>query len=163
MLSLIKPFDIVVFDAVSKNILHDLIEWRSIDAAVHCAVVKDTSGRLYDPDFKGIVETSILDYASRYKTIVRYNRYFDDAKLAAWCDSTVAASTGYDYKQWLFGFVLGIAKEKLANDPNKWTCAEFPYWMFQENGYKLTLKDELLPMPRLFKFNTNFNLVYKGK
>lgn len=63
----------------------------------------------------------------------------------------------------VFGFVLGIFTTNLANSPNKWTCAELPYWMFQSNGYKLTAIEELLPMPRLFRYHNDFSTVHRGK
>lgn len=157
----LQPLDIVVFSRQSK-LLHSVIEWRSLDSAVHCAVIVDSKGQLYDPDFKGIVKSNLADYAGRHATIHRYNGQLDTAKLLAWCESKFNISKGYDYRQWLFGFVCGIGVKAIADDETCWTCAELPYWMFQENLYKLTPKDEVLPMPRLFRYNPCFTTIFEG-
>lgn len=157
----LQPLDVVVFDGLG-SFVHKLIEWRGLDPAVHSAVVLDSKGTLYDPDFKGIVKTNISDYTGRNCTVHRFIQHVDALKLLAWCETSMASAKGYDYAQWFFGFVLGILSKKIADDPNKWTCAELPYWMFQENGYKLTPKDELLPMPRMFRYNPAFNTIYEG-
>lgn len=158
----LQPLDIVVFSGQSK-LLHSVIEWRSLDSAVHCAIVVNSAGTLYDPDFKGIVKSNLSDYKGRQVTIHRYNGQLDTAKLITWCESKVIASKGYDYKQWLFGFVLGINTKAIADDETCWTCAELPYWMFQENYYKLTPKEEILPMPRLFRYNPCFTTIFEGE
>lgn len=163
MLGLIKPLDIVLFDAEPNKLIHKPIVWRSLDLAVHCTIIKDSSGSMYDPDFKGVVISQPSDYKGRYYQILRYKKPFDEQLLLSWCESVLKTNTGYDYYQWFFGFVLGIFTTNLANSPNKWTCAELPYWMFQSNGYKLTAIEELLPMPRLFRYHNDFSTVHRGK
>lgn len=158
----ILPLDIVVFNS-QDTILHSIIEWRCLDSAVHCAIVASSTGLLYDPDFKGIKKTHLLDYTGRKASIHRYQYPVNTAELLNWCDKREAESTGYDYAQWLFGFVFGIRTKAIADDPNKWTCAELPYWMFQENMIKLTPRDEVLPMPRLFRYNPYFTTIFEGE
>ena len=162
MLELLKPLDIILFDAEPYSFLHKLISWRSLDSAVHCVIVKDIEGNLYDPDFKGIVISNISNYIGRSCQILRYTNTTNNSQLQSWCDSIVKTNTGYDYFQWFFGFVLGLYANKLADSDTKWTCAELPYWMFQQNGYKLTDKEEILPMPRLFRYHKDFYTIYRG-
>lgn len=158
----VKPFDIVVFDSTG-SILHKIIAWRSLDVAVHCTLIKDSQGYMYDPDFKGVKITNLTDYTGRDITILRYKFNLHQASLEAWCKDKFNIQEGYDYSQWLFGFVFGLRVKQIADAPNKWTCAEFPYWAFQETGHTLTLKEELLPMPRLFKYSPNFDVIFEGR
>lgn len=168
MLDSFKPMDIVLLDGLWYMPHHWLIKWRSLDPSVHCLVIKDESGNLYNPIFTGIKTDGkyghISHYAGRNATIMRFKSELDVDKMLEWCERTVKDSDGYDFLgQWLLGFVCGIATKKLADNPKAWTCAEFPYWAFQECGYKLTEQDEVLPMPRLFRFNSEFEIVYQGK
>lgn len=159
----LQPMDVVVFDGTGK-FLHNVIEWRCLDTAVHCTTIRASDGSQFDPDFKGLKISSINDYKGRYLSIHRYRGYLDRAKLIRWCDNLLKPenNTGYDYKQWLFGFVFGITAKSISDNETSWTCAELPYWAFQENGYKLTEKDEVLPMPRLFRYNMLFEKIFEG-
>jgi hypothetical protein len=146
---------------------HWLIKWRSLDVGVHCVVVRNSDGDLYNPTFAGIKTSGKYGNLSYYKgrsvTIVRCNTEVNQPKLINWCNKTVAESEGYDFfGQWLLGFVLGMFTNRLANNPKAWTCAEFPYWAFQDNGIKLTSTDEILPLPRLFKYSNRFTKVFQG-
>lgn len=158
----LQPMDIVVVDSKVSSWLHNVIQWRCLDDAVHCAIVLNSQGDIIEADFNGIKESTLDSYAGRNITIHRYKFTPKLDKLHGWLYNTVASNTGYDYRQWLFGFVLGIGIKKLSDDPTKWTCAELPYWMFQESGYPLTVKEEILPMPRLFRYNNNFTKVFEG-
>jgi hypothetical protein len=158
----IQPLDIILFNAKPYNIIHKLITWRSLDSSVHSVVVKNSDGTLYDPDFKGIVNSNLNDYKGRNIIVLRHKLALDKTRLLDWCENTMLNSKGYDYSQWILGFVLGLTTT-IVNNPNKWTCAEFPYWMFQENGYAITAKEELLPMPRLFKYHKDFNVIFTGE
>lgn len=159
----LRPMDIIVVNGQWFNPMHWAIQWRSIDSGVHCATVKDSSGAIYNPLFAGIKLDHIDKYNGRYISIYRYKGEADIEKLSNWCKDTYKKSKGYDFfRQWLLGYVLGIAVESIASDPNLWTCSEFPYWAFMENGYRLTSREEVLPLPRLFRYNTNFELIYEG-
>lgn len=157
----LQPLDIIVFDGQNK-LLHSLIEWRGLDSAIHSVIAADSMGTLYDPDLKGIKKTNLLDYTGRTATIHRYNKEFNMELLREWCEKTYKESVGYDLSQWFYGFCLGIRTKDIADEPHKWTCAELPYWMFQENGYRITPKDEILPMPRLFRYNPYFTTIFEG-
>lgn len=164
----LRPLDVVVLSGVSgyplyKLPAHKMIEWRGFEDAVHCLTVKNVRGDTWSPEFSGIKERHVSEYAGYHMTIHRYKKPMNIGLLVEWCENTVKNSKGYDFwKQWLLGFVLGIS-DNISNDPNKWTCSEFPYWAFQENGYTLTEKDEILPMPRLFRYLTSFELIWSGE
>lgn len=70
-----------------------------------------------------------------------------------WVDKVCAVSKGYDTLAWA-GFVTGL--KALSNNEERWTCAELPYWMLQDNGYRLTPKDEAFIYPRFFRFSPMF-------
>lgn len=165
-----KPFDIVVIDGEWYMPHHWLIKWRGFNNGVHCVTLMNESGEIWNPTFLGIhagfksgKTGHISYYTGRRVTIHRYKGSLDFSKLIIWGNNTVLNSSGYDFiKQWLLGFVLGITDIFLVNDETKWTCAEFPYWAFQDNGYNITARDETLPMPRLFRFNDHFDCIFEG-
>jgi hypothetical protein len=166
----IKPFDVIVVDGLWYMPHHWLIQWRGLDKGVHCVTVQNSDGEIWNPTFLGI-KSGLKDgptghlnhYLGRHITILRLKEQADLDKLIAWGHATTKASTGYDLiRQWFFGFVLGLTTRSVSDDETAWTCAEFPYWGYQENGYKLTSTDEILPLPRLFKFNPLFECVFKG-
>jgi hypothetical protein len=164
---LFKPMDVIVFYSRPYNILHKLINWRCLDDSPHCATVVDlaSSGEaeIYDLDIKGFHINLLSAYKDWFCTVHRYNKVYNEINLRAWCDEKLITSNGYDlWAQWIMGFCLGLTKRSLANDEHRWTCAELPYWAFQENGYKLTAKDEVLPMPRFFRYSTEFDCLYEG-
>lgn len=163
----LRPLDVVVLSGISgypwyKVPAHKLIEWRGLEDAVHCLTVKNKDGDVWSPEFSGIKHKNLSDYLGYYMTIHRYTGLMETQLLLEWCNRTVKDSEGYDFwRQWVLGFVLGISSS-ISNDPNRWTCSEFPYWAFQENGYTLTEKEELLPMPRFFRYATQFDLIWEG-
>jgi hypothetical protein len=166
----LKPFDVVVVDGQWYMPHHWLIKWRSLDKGVHCVAIMNDKFEIWNPTFTGI-KGGLIDgkmghldyYRGRYCTIHRYKKPFDNNMLTDWAKYTDTKSQGYDFiNQWLLGFVCGMATKSISNAETKWTCAEFPYWAFQDNGYKLTEIPETLPMPRLFRYNTEFECIYKG-
>jgi hypothetical protein len=166
----LKPMDIIVVDGQWFMPHHWLIRWRGLDPAVHCVLVKNSQGEIWNPIFTGIKEGNAdgkfgnLDYyKGRKVSIHRYTGEFDDQKLVCWTTVKKSESKGYDFwRQWLLGFVCGITAKYLSNDETRWTCAELPYWAFQENGLALTSREEKLPMPRLFRYNSCFETIFEG-
>ena len=167
----IKPFDVVVVDGLWYMPHHWLIQWRGLDCGVHCATVMNESGEIWNPLFTGIKsglrdgkEGHIDHYKGRSISIHRFKHSVSNVdKMLSWGAKTTDKSKGYDFlKQWLLGFVLGITATNLANDEERWTCAEFPYWAFQYGGYKLSAIDELLPMPRFFRYSNDFKCIFSG-
>ena len=164
MLPALKPFDVIVVDGLWYMPHHWLIRWRGMDKAVHCFTVMDSSGRGYNPLFTGVKMETLTRYHGRDVSIHRYKGDIPLEDLREWARKTYAASKGYDFfRQWILGFVCGISTKNLSNDEERWTCAEFPYWLFQSNGCKVTEVEEQLPMPRLFRYNDNFEVIYVGK
>lgn len=163
----LQPMDVVVLYSSPgypwyKWFAHKLITWRSLEDAVHCVTIETPAGDCWSPEFSGILHRKLSEYNGYRATIHRYKKPFDTAKLISWCQNKQLRSSGYDFfKQWLMGYVLGMLTS-ISNDENRWTCSEWPYWAFQDNGYKVTEKDELLPMPRLFRYNTHFNCIFEG-
>lgn len=159
-----KTFDVIVVDGLWYMPHHWLIKWRGLDKGVHCVTVIDEQGECWNPLFKGIEISHLDKYRGRTVTVLRYKGDLDYVTLENWGHETAKKSKGYDFiKQWLMGFVCGFSTKSIANDETKWTCAEFPYWGFQENGYPLTSREESLPMPRLFRYSDKFECVYEGK
>ena len=160
----LKPFDILVVEGLWYMPHHWLIRWRGNDTAVHCMTIADSSGNGYNPTFVGIKLENVSKYHGRQVTIHRHKGELDYHKLGEWALHTYQTSKGYDFfRQWLLGFVCGMNLKNLVNDESKWTCAEFPYWLFHSNGYSLTEIEEQLPMPRLFRYNDHFETIYEGK
>lgn len=163
----LQPMDIVVLSGKTgypwyKWFAHRLITWRSLEDAVHCLTIKSAAGDCWSPEFSGLLNKNLAMYKGYTCTIHRYTPSFDKQGLAGWCEATQLKSHGYDFwRQWVCGYVLGILKS-IANDETRWTCSELPYWAFQSHGLILTAKDELLPMPRLFRYSTQFTKVFEG-
>ena len=158
----LKPLDVVVIDGLWYMPHHWLIRWRGLDPAVHCCTVISCGGTTaISPEFSGIKVRRLDYYKGRRVTVHRYKGEMDIASMLAWLEATVKSSRGYDFRQWLMGFVLGLTSRKQVDDSAHWTCAELPYWLFQENG-SVTPTDEVLPMPRLFRFNPQFEIVFDG-
>ena len=162
-----QPLDIVVVEGQWFMPHHWLIKWRTLDCGVHCIIVRDEKGGLYNPIFSGIKTDgkygNISFYKGRKVTVLRYEQLPTSNKIMEWLEQTTKESEGYDFiGQWLFGFVCGMFTSKLTNDERAWTCAELPYWAFQDNGYELTSRPEVLPMPRLFKYHKDFKVVFEG-
>lgn len=162
----LQPLDIVLVNGIWYNPAHWMISWRSLDRGVHCFTIKDTDGNGYNPLFTGMEINNISKYKGRNVTILRHKYLHHDKinTILNWCESKFNESRRYDFiGQWLLGFVLGINSKSIANDDTAWTCSEFPYWMFQENGVKITSIDEVLPLPRLFKYHNDFSIIFDGK
>ena len=157
-----EPLDVVVVDGHRYNPLHLAIMWRGLDPGSHCLTVKNIDGAVWSPEGKGILDKHLTDYAGRTISAHRYIGPvdLDLDKLWKWAYATQKASKGYDMCAWL-GFVTGL--KSLANDETRWTCAEFPYWLFHDNGYRLTPNDEAFIYPRLFRFNPLFMEMYRGR
>lgn len=161
----LKPLDIVVVDGLWYIPHHWMIRWRGLDAGVHCLTVISEDGTVISPEFTGMVSRNVSHYRGRNITV---HRYCGPVKATptdfkSWLMSTVAKSKGYDFRQWVMGFILGLTRKKWVDDSDHWTCAELPYWMFEENEYSLGPKQEVLPMPRFFRYNPLFEIVYEGK
>jgi len=155
--------DIIVYNSTG-TLIHNCIEWRCLNNAVHCTTVIDSKGLVYDIDLLRFQKSNIFQvYPDRLITVHRYRRLFNPITLLNWSERIFTTCKQYDFvAQYLLGYVLGITSKHLADDPNKWTCSEFSYWAFQENGYKVTEIEEVLPMPRLFRFSTEFECIYEG-
>ncbi len=162
----LKPLDIVCVHGLRYNMAHLMIKWRSLDNIVHCFTLKDEDGYGYNPLFSGMEIDHISKYSGRYVTICRH-KYIQEGKIKTildWCESKYKLSKKYDFiNQWLFGFILGFTSKSLVNNENAWTCSEFPYWMFQDNGVSITSVEESLPLPRLFKYHNDFEIIFEGK
>lgn len=159
-MSLIQAFDIIVVDGHLYNPLHLGIMWRGLDKGSHCLTVKNSAGDVWSPEAGGILNKKISDYGGRRISVHRYKKRFDREGLTRWANRTQQRCKGYDVLAWA-GFITGF--RSLANDEERWTCAEFPYWMFHANGYPLTPNDEAFIYPRLFRFNPLFKEVWRGR
>ena len=164
----LNPMDVIVFYGKPYNPLHRLISWRTLEDAIHCVTVRSVSESeilVYDIDFNGFhLQPLLPEYSGWNCTIHRYAHTIDYDKLIAWCDNRHYASKGYtSFKQWFMSYTLGLMTKSLCADENRWTCAELPYWCFQQNRYPLTTKEETLPMPREFRFNPLFEKVFEGE
>lgn len=159
----VKSLDIIVVLESNPNWIQKLIQWRCLDSSIHCGVMIDTD-QYYDLAYNRWKISNINDLVSNKKCIEIY-RYVNEitqneiTKLLNWSANKFNNSTGYDMLQWFMGFVLGIRNPSINNDETRWTCSEFCYWMFQDNGIRITTKNEVLPMPRLFRYSKDFKLV----
>lgn len=159
---ILQPFDVVVVDGLWYMPHHWLIRWRGLDKGVHCLTVTGpTTETCISPEFMGLQVRQLSHYKGRRITIHRFKGSLPDNR-SSWFRKTLAESKGYDFRQWVFGFILGITRKAWADDSDLWTCAELPYWAFQENDRRITTVDEVLPMPRLFRYNTNFETIFDG-
>ncbi len=154
----LKPFDIVAVAGLWYMPHHWLIKWSSHHRWVHNAVVLDDAGEILNPIFTGMETDKLGKYQGREVAICRYRGEIDEQRLSAWLTKTAAESKGYDFISWL-GFFTGL---KQLTDPQRWACSEVPYWLFQENGNRLTNLDEPFPYPSLPVFNPEFEIVWRG-
>lgn len=154
-----EPFDVVVVDGHLYNPLHLAIMWRGLDKGCHCLTVKNIDGAVWSPQGQGILDKHLSDYRGRTISVHRYRGTLDRERLWKWGYDTQKSCAGYDFEAWL-GFATGL--KSLANDENRYTCAEWPYWMLHGNGYRLTANDEAFVYPRFFRFNPLFDEVYRG-
>lgn len=156
-----QPLDVVVVDGQWYNPLHLGIMWRGLDPGSHCLTVKNIDGACWSPEAKGILNKHLRDYTGRTISAHRYiGGPVDRDRLWRWGYQTQDICKGYDFRAWL-GFVTGL--RSLANDEERYTCAEWPYWMFHGNGHRLTPNDEAFIYPRFFRFNPLFEEVFRGE
>lgn len=162
----LEPFDVIVFDGLWYMPHHWLIRWRGLDRGVHCCTVSTMNTpegyALISPEFTGMRGRELSHYKGRRITVHRYNGgSTKTTTLKLWLQETLQSSKGYDFRQWFMGFILGITTRKQVDNSDHWTCAELPYWLFQENAY-LTPRDEILPMPRFFRYSPKFDVIFDG-
>jgi hypothetical protein len=165
---ILKPFDIVAVDGQKYVPYHWLIQWRGLDKVVHCFPITKVHEdplltEICDIECSGLKNSKLSEYIGRNIKIYRYKYELDYEKLYKWLYRTQTTSKGYDFiQQYLLGFILGIVNKKYVDDDTRWTCSELCYWLFQDNQYILTSKEEVLPMPRLFVYSNEFVKVYEG-
>ena len=152
----LKPLDIILLEGVKGNVPDEIIMHWSNSAFTHCVVVKNENGDIWDANVGGILDRNISYYADRYKTVRRLNPdincYYDIAwqnKIIDWINIKQKICQGYDYLAWL-GFGTGI---EYFEDEDRWYCSELPYWMFQDNGLKLTGEDLTFVYPNFFLYD----------
>lgn len=154
--------DIVVVDGIWYMPHHWLIRWRGLDQGVHCLTLIDDAGKGLSPEFTGIKARHIDHYKGRRITIHRLRQDADLGKLLDACIMFAFRSRGYDFRQWVLGFVLGLTCRSWVDQSDHWTCAELPYWAFQSSGASVTPREEVLPMPRMFRYNPAFETIFEG-
>lgn len=157
----LQPMDIIVIDGLWLMPHHDLIMWRGLDPASHVVTCKDDLGNIWSPEFTGIKDRHISHYAGRKLSVHRFKNDCDIDALLADCYEQQKESKGYDFRQWGMGFVLGITNKEYSDNSDQYTCAEFPYIPWQKR-HSITEKEEVLPMPRLFRYNNMFKQLFYG-
>lgn len=160
----LQPYDVLVVDGLWYMPHHWLIRWRGLDKGVHCCLTVSRGGHtLLSPEFTGLKIRHLEEYKGRRVTVHRYcgDAVIDQNAWASWLHDVVVGARGYDFRQWFMGFLLGFTSRGAVDASAHWTCAELPYWLFQENG-NLTPYDEVLPMPRFFRFSPKFRVVFDG-
>ena len=162
----LQPYDVVVVDGLGYMPHHWLIQWRGLDRGVHCCFVSnmmtDEQFALISPEFSGIRKRAMSHYRGRRVTIHRYNGTRPHRIVAReWLRRTLSEANGYDFRQWVMGFVFGMTTRSQVDNSKLWTCAELPYWFYQDLC-GITPVAEVLPMPRLFRYNPLFTTVFDG-
>jgi hypothetical protein len=155
----ILPLDIVLIDSTWYNLMHRIIQWRGLDPAIHVLTVINEDGTCLSPGITGIKKENIRDY---YKKNISIHRYLGEPTGVY--DSLMKyynTSEGYDFRSCILGGIFGITCAKWVEESNHYTCSELPYWAFQDN-VRMTPKDEILPMPRIFRYNPMFDTIYEG-
>ena len=146
----LKPLDIIIFEGIKGNVVDEIIMHWSDSAFVHCVVVKNEQGDIWDANIGGILNRNISDYPQeRYRTVRRYKTdlaQYEVDRIIEWINAKQKIAHGYDYLAWL-GFATGI---EYFEDEERWYCSELPYWMFQDNGYKLTEEELTFVYPDFF-------------
>ena len=155
-----QSLDVIVVDGHLYNPLHLGIMWRGLDKGCHCLTVLNEGGAVLSPEGKGVLDKHLADYRGRTISAHRCIGQTDAKRLLKLAHRIQLRSKGYDFLAWL-GFMTGL--KGLANDEERWTCAELPYWLFHGNGHKLTPNDELFIYPRFFRFSPMFKEVYRGE
>ncbi|MFH1399005.1 MAG: hypothetical protein ABIG95_02750 [Candidatus Woesearchaeota archaeon] len=156
---MIQPLDIITLEGTPWSVSNWIIQWASMSKETHCIVVRESNGRIFDPTVGGVLDSHLKEYNKRTCNLLRYKDSFDSDRLMEWAVKKQSQSKGYDYLAWL-GFAL---RWKALEDEDKWYCSEFPYWMFQDNGYKLTHEDLVFVFPSDLTHNMCFNIEFHGK
>lgn len=157
----LEPLDIVVVDGQWFMPHHWLIRWRGLDPGVHCFTVAGALGEGWSPEFMGIKRRHLSHYRGRRITVHRLKNNAHATEILQRLVAAEKTATGYDFRQWLLGFILGMTRRAWVDSSTQWTCAEFPYWPIQDR-LRITPTDEVLPMPRLFRYNPAFETVFSG-
>jgi len=124
---------------------------------VHAFIVLDKKGGIIEATEKGIVRANISSCDPGRVTLRRYREHekLNMKRLMKWLLNRERTSKGYDFIAWL-GFATGI---KELEDEDRWYCSELPYWIFQDNGCRLTEKDETFVFPDFFVRSDKFETV----
>jgi len=163
--SILQPMDIVVVDGNWYNPLHRLIQWRCLDSAVHCFPIINPRLDNYELALGTMKIGNLKTYIGKSISIHRYKNISSEdlLKVLSWTHQRFEAAQGYNFfGQWFMGYVFGFRSARMVDEPNRWDCSELPYCSFQENGFPITVKEETLPMPRLFRYSTMFETIYSG-
>lgn len=161
MSGIIQPFDIVTIEGSKWSPVTWAIKVGAANSfnETHSVVVRDCDGRIFDPTVGGVKDHNLSAYAENTCYLLRYRWPFNNVRLMEWAVEKQKASKGYDYLSW-----LGFATHwKALQDEDKWYCSEFCYWLFQDNGYKLTNRDIVFCYPGELTNNTNFGVLFHGK
>jgi hypothetical protein len=150
-----KPFDVAVIKGHIYNPMEWIIYQRTSTIWGHTAFIKNESGAIFDPRMKGIENNHISKYAHRKMVIRRYKYPFDENKMMAWCLDKQKKAKHYDFLS-LIGYLTGI---KALNDPNNWSCSEFPYWAFMNNDCRLTDEELTFIYPNFFLVSNDFTTI----
>ena len=151
--------DVVVIDGQWWNPLHWLVRWRSFDKAVHVLTVATSRGVGWSPELAGIKVRDLSYFKGRRITVHRFKGDTAPAQIVA--HQQFNDWKGYDLRQWFMAGVLGITHKKWATESKQYTCSEFPYWAFQDAN-QITPTDDIVPLPRLFRYHPQFDIVFDG-
>jgi hypothetical protein len=156
---IIKTCDVIVIKGDWYNPLEAGIMLVSKSKYVHCMTVINQCGLVDEAILKGVIINYLSAHEGKDCVVMRYKNPIDEAKLLKYLAETRAKSKGYDLLAYI-GFLTNIQK---LQDEDKWYCSERPYWMFQDNGYKLTEKDIHLIFPAFFvQDEVHFERVWEG-
>lgn len=148
----LQPLDVGVIRGRIWQPMDWFIYQRTSTLWGHCVVIKNDSGDCFDPRFKGILNNNISRYDSRGYKIRRYKYPMPKNQMFEWCLDKQKKAKHYDFKA-MGGYVTGIPG---LQDENSWTCAEFPYWMFMDNGCPLTDEIMAFVFPSFFMQSNDF-------
>jgi len=154
----LKPLDVILISGRMDHPDEAAIMIWSGSIFTHSVVAKDSEGNIFNPTIGGILNDHISSYDDRYRTVRRLKKYIPPEnvkRILDWCYEKQATSKGYDYAAWL-GFLTGV---EAFEDEDRWYCSEVPYWMFQENGYRLTWRGKKLVYPSFFNKSRKFQPV----
>lgn len=159
-MAVFQPLDIIIFEGNLYNPIHLLIEAKIMSPYVHCVLVKDFNGDLYDPSYiRGIKESNILDYKNRNCVIVRYRKPININNVLLWCENTKKTIKQYDFIS-LFGFATGL---RFLKSSKGLRCDEFVFNAYYDNSHKIANFKLDWPAPKYFVECPEFEIIYKGK